>query len=105
MIYRDELLGDAHDYGLDLRFALTREWPEACTGHTGRIDRPLLEVAIGAPADRPLVYICGPNAFVEAASGLLVEIGHDPAADQDRALRPDRDLRAFRVRLTGARRR
>jgi ferredoxin-NADP reductase len=78
VIYRDELLADARDYGLDLRFALTREWPEDYDGHTGRIDRPLLEEAIGAPADRPLVYICGPNAFVEAASGWLVEIGHDP---------------------------
>jgi ferredoxin-NADP reductase len=24
------------------------------------------------------VYVCGPNAFVEAAAGWLVDIGHDP---------------------------
>ncbi|HUA44950.1 MAG TPA: ferredoxin reductase [Solirubrobacteraceae bacterium] len=78
VIYRDELLGDARNYPLlDLRFALTREWPGDYTGHTGRIDRPLLELAIGPPTERPLVYICGPNAFVEAAAGWLVEIGHD----------------------------
>jgi ferredoxin-NADP reductase len=77
VIYRDELLGYARAYeGLDLRFALTREWPEDYTGHTGRIDRPLLEL-LPPPADRPLVYVCGPNGFVEAAATWLVEIGHD----------------------------
>jgi ferredoxin-NADP reductase len=79
VIYRDELMGDAEMYDkFELRFALTREWPGDYTGHTGRIDRPLLEMAIGAVAEMPLVYICGPNAFVEAAASWLVEIGHDP---------------------------
>ena len=79
LIYRDELLRDADTHEkFELRFALTREWPDDYAGHTGRIDRPLLEMAIGAVAEMPLVYICGPNAFVEAASGWLVEIGHDP---------------------------
>jgi ferredoxin-NADP reductase len=79
LIYRDELLGDADTYEkFELRFALTREWPSDYTGHTGRIDRPLLEMAIGAVSEMPLVYICGPNAFVEAAAGWLVAIGHDP---------------------------
>jgi ferredoxin-NADP reductase len=29
--------------------------------------------------DSPAVFICGPTAFVETASGLLVEAGYDPA--------------------------
>jgi ferredoxin-NADP reductase len=29
--------------------------------------------------DSPAVFICGPTAFVEAASDLLVESGYDPA--------------------------
>jgi ferredoxin-NADP reductase len=33
----------------------------------------------GPPAQRPLVYLCGPNGFVEAAAQWLVEIGHAPA--------------------------
>jgi ferredoxin-NADP reductase len=80
VIYRDELLGYSRTYdpAFALRFALTRAWPEDYTGHTGRIDRPLLEQAFGPPGDRPLVYICGPNAFVESAASWLVEIGHDP---------------------------
>ena len=29
--------------------------------------------------DVPSVFICGPTAFVETASSLLVESGYDPA--------------------------
>jgi ferredoxin-NADP reductase len=78
VIYRDELLADMRDHErFELDFALTREWPEDYTGHTGRIDRALVELA-APPADRPLVYVCGPNGFVEAAANWLVELGHDP---------------------------
>ena len=38
----------------------------------------LLEDVAGPPSAKPRVYVCGPNAFVEAAAGWLVEIGHDP---------------------------
>ena len=61
-----------------VRFALTREWPEDWQ-RAPRADRPpACSRSRGPPAERPLIYICGPNAFVEAASGWLVEIGHDP---------------------------
>ena len=78
VIYRAELQGyaRAHDL-LDLQFALTREWPEDYTGHTGRIDRALLE-QIAPAAQDPLIYVCGPNGFVEAAASWLVELGHAP---------------------------
>jgi ferredoxin-NADP reductase len=80
VIYREELLGYGRDYEeVDVRLALTREWPEDYTGHTGRIDRALLERAAGSPQDRPLLYLCGPSGFVEVAANWLVEIGHDPA--------------------------
>jgi len=78
VIYREELLAYGRDYDrVDLRFALTREWPEDYTGHTGRIDRALLEQVLPA-ADRPLIYVCGPNGFVEAAASYLVDLGHAP---------------------------
>jgi ferredoxin-NADP reductase len=79
VIYRDELLGygSAHE-AVDVRLALTRDWPEDYTGHTGRIDPTLLAQVAGPPDDRPLVYVCGPNGFVEAAAGWLVELGHAP---------------------------
>jgi ferredoxin-NADP reductase len=37
----------------------------------------LIEVGPG-PAERPLVYVCGPTPFVEAVAGALVQLGHDP---------------------------
>jgi len=79
VIYRSELLGYASDYDLaDVRLALTREWPEDYTGHTGRIDPALLADLAGPSEERPLIYVCGPNGFVEAAAGWLVELGHGP---------------------------
>ena len=27
--------------------------------------------------ERPLVYVCGPTAFVEVAASVLVQLGHD----------------------------
>jgi ferredoxin-NADP reductase len=80
LIYREELLGYARVYEeVDVRLALTREWPEDYAGHTGRIDRPLLELAAGSVEQQPLLYVCGPSGFVEVAANWLVEIGHDPA--------------------------
>jgi len=77
VIYRSELLGYATSYdAVDVRFALTREWPEDYTGHTGRIDPTLLAETAGPPAARPLIYVCGPSGFVEAAAGWLVDLGH-----------------------------
>ena len=79
VIYRDELAGYDRDYDqAEVRFALTREWPEDYTGHTGRIDPALLAEAAGPPEARPLVYVCGPNGFVEAAADWLVELRHAP---------------------------
>jgi ferredoxin-NADP reductase len=79
VIYRDELLGYSADYdSAEVRLALTREWPEDYTGHTGRIDPALLAETAGPPEGQPLIYVCGPSGFVEAAAGWLVELGHAP---------------------------
>jgi ferredoxin-NADP reductase len=78
VIYHDELLRHAAGDGVDLRFALTRDWPEGWEGHRGRIDRQLLAEVAWPPGAQPLVYICGPSGFVEAAASTLVDNGHDP---------------------------
>jgi ferredoxin-NADP reductase len=80
VIYRDELAGyaETHDK-VDVRFALTREWPEDFDGHRGRITRELLADVAGSPDGRPIIYICGPTGFVESAAQWLVELGHAPA--------------------------
>jgi ferredoxin-NADP reductase len=79
VIYRDELVGYGDTYDqVDVRFALTREWPDGFSGHRGRITRDLLADVAGPPAGNPIVYICGPTGFVEAAAEWLVELGHPP---------------------------
>jgi ferredoxin-NADP reductase len=79
VIYHDELLRFcAHDE-VDIRFALTREWPQGWQGHRGRIDRQLLDEVAGAPSDEPLIYVCGPSGFVEIVASGLVENGHEPS--------------------------
>jgi ferredoxin-NADP reductase len=77
VIYRDELTRLAAAGEADVRFTLTREWPEGWTGYRRRIDPEMLRDVSWAPSERPLVYICGPTAFVEAAANGLVELGHD----------------------------
>ena len=68
LIYRAELKS------FDTVVTLTREqW----RGRTGRVDQALLEEQAWPPADRPLVYVCGPTGFVEAVADALVAIGHE----------------------------
>ena len=68
LIYADELDGD-------VTVTLTREAPDGWRGHTGRIDAEL----IAEPASRArIVFVCGSNGFVEAASTLAVQAGVDP---------------------------
>lgn len=73
LIYQDELRD------VDLRITLTREQPDTWAGYRGRVDRELLQEVSWPASDRPLVYVCGPTGFVEAAASALVELGHDPA--------------------------
>jgi ferredoxin-NADP reductase len=78
VIYREELAGLAAGAEVDVRFTLTREWPEGWTGFRRRIDEELLREVAWSPEERPLVYICGPTAFVETAASGLVGLGHEP---------------------------
>jgi ferredoxin-NADP reductase len=69
VIYADELADDAV-------LTYTREAPEDWDGHTGRIDAEL----VASVADRDATaFVCGSNGLVEAAVGLLLEAGIDPA--------------------------
>ena len=79
VIYREEL--ERFDAGeeMEVAFALTRTWPDGWSGHRGRVDSSLLEQTAWSPQRRPLVYVCGPNGFVEFVANTLVGLGHDPA--------------------------
>jgi len=75
VIYRTELMAGMGD-AVEVVFTLTRDAPADWTGRRGRVDRTLLEGVGWPPSERPLIYICGPNGFVEAAAAALVELGH-----------------------------
>jgi ferredoxin-NADP reductase len=79
VIYHDELLRREAGDHVDIRLTLTRDRPPGWSGYARRIDAELLHEWAWPPVERPLVYVCGPTAFVEVAASALVELGHDPA--------------------------
>ena len=79
VIYREELNSMGYrDSNMRVVYTLTREQPKGWTGHRGRIDKTLLAANCFPPAQNPAIYVCGPTAFVEIISGLLVELGFEP---------------------------
>jgi ferredoxin-NADP reductase len=78
VIYREELMRFAAYDEVDIRFALTREWPRNWHGHRGPIDGRLLAEASWPADDRSVTFICGPNVFVETVTGALTAQGQPP---------------------------
>ena len=65
--------------GLTVVHTLTREQPPGWAGFYRRIDAAMLREVAWPPNPTPLVFICGPTGFVEAAAQFLVDGGYDPA--------------------------
>jgi ferredoxin-NADP reductase len=78
IIFRDELNRLASPGRVEIFHTLTREWPDGWQGHRRRIDEALVRDIAWSPSEKPLVYICGPTAFVERGADLLVSLGHEP---------------------------
>ncbi|MER7503760.1 ferredoxin reductase [Nonomuraea pusilla] len=72
LYYADELA--APDPGVDVSVVYTRTAPDGEARPAGR-----LTAADLGPSGEADCYVCGPTGFVEAAAGLLLELGHDPA--------------------------
>jgi ferredoxin-NADP reductase len=89
VIYREELMRFAAYDEVDIRFALTREWPETWHGHRGPIDSRLLSEVSWPAGDRPRTFICGPTPFVEAAASGLVAQGQPPDRIKTERFGPD----------------
>jgi ferredoxin-NADP reductase len=85
VIYRQELMRFAAFDEVDIRLALTREWPQTWHGHRGRIDGRLLSQVCWPAGDRPRIFICGPAAFAETVASVLVAQGQH--SDRIRQLR------------------
>ena len=69
VIYADELDGAA-------TLTFTRDAPAGWSGHTGHIDAGMFAAA---NSSHGTAFICGSNAFVEAAADLALDAGFDPA--------------------------
>jgi len=79
MIYRSHSLDTRND-GFRFFPTLTRELNPAPGVRLGRIDAPLLGTALASlPAPPKVAFVCGTNAFVEAAASTLLELGLPPA--------------------------
>jgi ferredoxin-NADP reductase len=63
----------------DVTYTYTRTQPPGWDGYARRIDADMLREVTWPPAERPLVYVCGPTPLVERVAGTLVDLGHDPA--------------------------
>ena len=90
VIYRDELLGYAARDDVDLRFALTREWPEDWSGPPGP-DRPGADRrARGAAGGAAAHLRMRPERVRRGRRRLAGRRRARPEPDQDRAVRADR---------------
>jgi ferredoxin-NADP reductase len=70
-LYADELRTRARDdHGLDVTYVYTREGDR-------RVGVATLNTHGWPAALEPTCYVCGPTGFVEAASDILVALGHD----------------------------
>jgi len=80
VIYREELdrLAGAAD-GFMVHHTLTRSQPPGWKGYARRLDRGMIDEVAWPAEQMPLVFVCGPTPFVEAAATLLVDHGYDPA--------------------------
>jgi ferredoxin-NADP reductase len=80
VLYREELAAMARRPGVEVSYTLTRAQPADWDGFARRVDAEMLTAVGPAPAAHPLVFVCGPTAFVESVADRLVELGHRPAA-------------------------
>jgi ferredoxin-NADP reductase len=80
IIYREEIARLARSgEGLRVVQTLTRSQPFRWRGYSRRIDREMLRAAAPEPGERPHVFICGPEAMVEAVAAAVRALGYDPA--------------------------
>jgi ferredoxin-NADP reductase len=79
LLYRDELDRLAGGDGVSVHYTLTRGAPPGWAGFSGRVDAEMLAAVGPSPAERPLIFVCGPTAFVEHTADLLVALDHPPA--------------------------
>jgi len=79
-LYANELERLAARDGLRVDYTFTRSAPPGWDGWSRRVDAEMLAELGPQPAEQPLIFACGPTAFVEHVATLLVDAGHDQGA-------------------------
>ena len=72
--FADELSAPAAT--VETTWHYTRATPPDWSRRPGRLTAGDLAEATVPPADRPLIYICGPNGFVEVVARAMIGLGH-----------------------------
>lgn len=82
VIFRDELLAlDRQQGAFMLVLTLTRDAPRRDGDYRRRIDAPMIgETLRRLPSPLRRAYVCGSNAFVNAASEAMIAAGIEPAS-------------------------
>ena len=76
VIFHDELTALAkNDPEVTLRITLTRDSAPGWPDRVGRIDLPAVQALLEHLGSSVDTFVCGPDAFVEAAAELLVQAG------------------------------
>ena len=80
VLFRDELLAlDARNDGFELALALTRGPAQRARDYGRRVDPLMLaELLARLPQAPKQVFVCGSNAFVEAAADATIAAGIGP---------------------------
>ncbi|MBD2750614.1 oxidoreductase [Microvirga sp. BT688] len=80
VIFREELIGrDAAEANFTLLLSLSRDTAHRPQDYGRRIDASLLNISLARLGTAPrLTFACGSNAFVEAVTGYLLDLGSDP---------------------------
>lgn len=82
VLYQEELLSlSQEDPKLKVIITLTDVAPSDWLGYKKRIDQEIFEKELSFLKETmPLIYVCGPTGFVEAATRLLLSTGFNPHA-------------------------
>jgi ferredoxin-NADP reductase len=64
--------------GLEVTTTLTRSRPPGWRGEVGRVNTEMLARVAWPAEGRPVAFVCGPTAFVEAVAEGLVGLGYEP---------------------------
>ncbi len=78
LLYAEELERMGEQQGVTVQITLTRAQPPDWKGLARRVDAQMLSELGLSPQECPLVFLCGPTAFVEHTADALVELGHAP---------------------------